>query len=108
MGAPAGRPVVITYPAFVAAVAGRDLDKLAARAGVPVSEIRCIIAGGWAAPRSSRIRLARALRRSGDVDALFRTVSVFDGGSADLEAAYPPQRFVTDAATLRHIDRRPA
>ena len=63
---------MITYPTFVEAIDGRDLDELAHAAGVPVATIEAIAAGGVAAPRADRARLARALHRR--ERALFRAV----------------------------------
>ena len=85
------------YPALDAALEGRDLDELAARTGVPADVIRSWVPGGLAATLSQRDRIARAL--GGNAIDLFRL-------DADLEAALPADRFVTDPATLRTIDRR--
>ena len=90
---------MLTYPTFVAALDGHDLGQLAADSGIDVAEIEAIAAGGRAAPRSYRPRLARAL--GVDPAELFRLVD-------ELEQALPPgdARFVTDPATLRTIDRQ--
>jgi hypothetical protein len=94
---------VIRYPALIAALEDLDLDGLALASGVPTGTIRAILDGGIAPSLGVRFRLARAL--DANPADLFRTVSVFEGTSADLEPAYPPDRFVTDPAALRLIDR---
>lgn len=84
--------------AFIDAIADLDLDALAAAAGVTVAEIEAIAAGTHAPSPANQLRLARALDAN-PVD-LFR---LDDAREQALAAA--PSRYVTDPATLRHIDQ---
>jgi hypothetical protein len=90
---------VITYPAFRAAVAERDIDELAAAAAVPADAIRAIAAGGVTASFAYRDRLARAL--DANPIELFRLEPYLEEALAGA-----PSRYVTDPAVLRLVDQR--
>ena len=89
---------MLTYPALLAALDGRDLDRFASDLGLTRPTLDALLAGGRAVPLGDRARIAHALRA--DVDELFRLVP-------DLEEALPaePNRYVTDPTVLRLIDR---
>lgn len=92
---------MIRYPNLVAALDGADLAKIARRARLDPQDIQAWASGhvAPATPEYFRKRLARALRAK--VDELF---SLGD----ELESAMPAgaDRYITDPATLRNIDRQ--
>ena len=95
---------MIVYPAFVAAVAEHGAEELAARSGVPLAEIRALVAGrGWVAALDSLSRLARAL--DADPAVLFRAVSATRRELLDPYPLMPPDDlYVHDPETLRVVD----
>jgi plasmid maintenance system antidote protein VapI len=95
---------MIIYPNFVAAIAGRDVDELGAAAGLTVAELEALIAGGRSISPATRERLARIL--DANPIELFHAFSRLSSSQlVDLEPALPANRYVTDPATLRTIDR---
>lgn len=91
---------MLTYPNLIDALAGRDLNDLAAVSGVDADTIRDVAAGGWTAPFALRDRLARAL--DANPIELFRLEPELEQALASA-----PTRYITDPAVLRVIDRQP-
>ncbi len=90
----------MTYPHLDSAVeTWGTLDALAEASGLTPDIIEAVLHGGVAASLSVRARLARVL--DADPVWLFQL-------PPELEALLPPDRFVTDPATLRAIDSRGA
>lgn len=96
---------MISYPELAEALDGLDLVELAVRAGVPLCELHDTLAGGYSMPLGSRGRLAKYLGLP--EPRLFHPASSVDA-DADLEAAFPANRWVRDAETLRAFDGRGA
>lgn len=87
------------YPALTAELEERGAEQLASLSGLSVETIEAIASGGRSAPFAERDRLARALGAN-PID-LFRCSDPVEEVRAHLGAAF----YVTDAATLRKIDR---
>lgn len=95
---------MITYPTFVDALVGRDLDVLSAKSGVEVDSIHAII-DGRPPSLAVQMRLAAALGERNPFD-LFRLgdPDLARAAGPDVEAQGLP-RYVADRATLRAVDR---
>lgn len=88
------------YPTLVAELGELSADELlelAFRSGVSVPVIEAIVAGECGASLSVQMRIGYALGRN--------PLELF-ALDADLEAALPADRYVSDPATLRVIDGR--
>lgn len=92
---------MISYPQFVAALDGRDVDDLAERAGVSAESIRAIASGDLPPSLSTQMRLAAALGEVNPFD-LFQLgdVDLARAAGRDVEAQGHP-RYATDADALR-------
>lgn len=82
-------------PAFVRAMAQRDVAEVAAAIGVPAFIMQDFITGRRVTTLRQRAQLAIIL--DSDPDVLFAFAD-------ELDQALPVDRFVTDAPTLRAID----
>lgn len=91
------------YAHLLVAMAGRDVEEVAAGSGVPAEVISAAVGRG--VPMDRTYRKALAAHLSIPERKLFREWALLGDGLVDLEPSYAaaPSRDVTDTATLRTI-----